>query len=143
MSGFRIFKEKVSEKLEDISNSFSKLSQNMTEFLQKVSDTGKSFTDKITETHEKFEAFLNGLQPDAPLDSGIKNGLKIKQLIDGEMTFHDLDMFTKALWENHDLAHETFEQTSDLKYYEMAMDIKLVIKELEELKEYLVLHGKT
>jgi len=40
MSGFRLFKEKISEKLEEISNSFSKLSQNMTEFLQKVSNTG-------------------------------------------------------------------------------------------------------
>ncbi|HUY01611.1 MAG TPA: hypothetical protein VMV49_18755 [Candidatus Deferrimicrobium sp.] len=143
MSGFRLFKEKISEKLEEISNSFSKLSQNMTEFLQKVSNTGKSLTDKVTETHEKFETFLNGLQPEAPLNARIQNGLKIKKLIDGEMSFQDLDMFTKVLWENHEIANETYEQTNNIKYYEMAMDIKLVIKELEELKEYLVLHGKT
>jgi len=59
------------------------------------------------------------------------------------MSFQDLDMFTKVLWENHEIANETYEQTNNIKYYEMAMDIKLVIKELEELKEYLVLHGKT
>lgn len=142
MSNFRLFKERLSTKFEEISGSLSKLSKNWTDLLDKITGFGKSIGTKFTEVSEKFEDFFESVQSKPAEALAIEEGLKIKQLMDGEMTFQQVDTFTKTLWENHELAQQAFEDTSDQKYYEMAMEIKLVIQELEQLKEYLELHGK-
>ena len=135
MSNFKVFKEKVLEKFEGIRNSFKKLTQNLSDFTGKIS--------RLRQTvDQKFSDFFSKLQSENPVIAEVKEDLQTKQLIQGEMTFQDIDQLTKTLWENHDQAQEAFQETNDLQYHEMAMDILVVIREMEQLKEYLGKHGK-
>ncbi|MHA1652254.1 MAG: hypothetical protein ACTSYB_18885, partial [Candidatus Helarchaeota archaeon] len=135
MSNFQVFRDKVLEKLDSIKSSFKKVSHNWNELIDKISNTNKSFD-------QKFANFFSKFQFQSPEHIQIMEDIKTKQMIQGEMTFQDINDLTRILWENHDLAQQKFEATNDSKYHEMAMDILLVIKEMEELKEYLEKHGK-
>jgi len=181
MENFKIFKEKILEKFQDIRSSLKKLgergsiklkkfsvsqmlldafidlkinlalfqdeiqkkiSENWNEFARKVTDLKKSAEQRFSEINKRINELKGRFQPEYEGYTEIKNDLATKQLMQGEMTFYDVDLFAKTLWENHDLAYEAFEQTTDPQYYEMAMDILIVIQEMEQLKEYLMKHGK-
>jgi hypothetical protein len=181
MENFKIFKEKILERFQEIQGSLKKLGErgsvklknfsvsqkiaasfndlkinlilfqeeiqrrllgNWTEFTQKVTDLGKFAEQRVSEVSQRFDELKEKFQPEFAGYTELKDGLVTKDLIEGEMTFQDVDLFAKTLWENHDLAHEAFEQTNDPQYYEMAMDILMVIQEMEQLKDYLMKHGK-
>ena len=91
---------------------------------------------------DKFTEFFNKVQTENPVLTEVKEGLQTKQLIQGEMTFQDIESLTGPLWENHDQAQQAFEATNDLQYYEMAMDILTVLNEMEKLKDHLRKHGR-
>ncbi len=154
-------KRRISEKLSElkrISSFFSdiklslslfqddlgkKISQNWKDFTEKVTDIRNTINQKFSGISERFDTAIKKLQPDnGIIRTEILDDLQVKQLIQGQMTFEDVASLTTALWENHDLAQQAFADTNDLQFYEMAMDILLVIQELERLKEYLDKHGK-
>ena len=116
--------------------------ENWNEFTQKVTDLRKSAEDRFSEVTKSLDELRARFQPEFLGYTELKDGLVTKELIQGEMSFQDVNLFAKTLWENHDLAQEAFEQTNDPQYYEMAMDILMVIQEMEQLKEYLMKHGK-
>jgi hypothetical protein len=172
MDNFKVVKEKLLDRFQTIigslksknlalksslSDSFSDLKVNLTLFQdeiqrkilknwndisQKVTALGKDVEQRFIDASKKLDEIRAKLQPAYPGYTEINEGLETKQLIQGEMTYQDVDDFAKTLWENHDLAQIAFQETTDETYYEMAMDILLVIRELEQLKEYLMKHGK-
>ncbi len=143
MGQFRLIREKISERFEDLSKSLVKLTRNWNDFTEKITNWGKSMGQRFTDFSDKIDALTLKLQPVRQIMIEVEEDLEIKQLIQGEMDFHDVDGLSKTLWENHEIAQQAFQDTHDLQYYEMAMEILVVIKELEQLKDYLKKHGKT
>lgn len=172
MDNFKVVKEKLQEKFQNIisslkskntalqsnlTDSYSELKLNLTLFQnefqkiilknwteigQKVTEFGKDIEQRFGDASKKLDELRTKLQPEYMGYAEINEGLETKHLIQGEMSYQDVDDFAKMLWENHDLAQVAFQETTDEKYYEMAMDILMVIQELEHLKEYLMKHGK-
>ena len=172
MDNFKAVKEKLQEKFQNVmdslksknrslqsslSDSYSDLKHNLTLFQneiqrrmlknwteigQKVTEFGKEVEQRFVDTSKKLDELRAKIQPEYAGYTEINEGLETKQLIQGEMSYQDVDDFAKNLWENHDLAQVAFQETTDETYYEMAMDILIVIQELEQLKEYLMKHGK-
>ncbi|MHA1130376.1 MAG: hypothetical protein ACTSQI_11075 [Candidatus Helarchaeota archaeon] len=135
MSNFQVFRDKLLTKIDNIRIYFKKMSDEWKYRTEKVRTITKSVDQKITD-------FLLRLQPENPLLTEVTEDLKTKQMIEGQMAYEDIEQLARTLWENHELAQEKFRQTQDIQYYEMAMEILLVIKEMETLKEYLKKHGK-
>jgi hypothetical protein len=116
--------------------------KNWTDIGQKITELGKDVQQRFVDASKKLDEFRTKFQPVYAGYTEINEGLEAKGLIQGEMTYQDVDALAKTLWENHDLAQIAFQETTDEEYYEMAMDILLVIQELEQLKDYLMKHGK-
>lgn len=135
MGGFRLFRDKILDK-------FDKLTEKWNDFTKKISKINRSISQKFSEFSEKFDEMTAKLQPEDATTTEILKGLKTKKKIQGDMSYENIEDFTKTLWESHDMAQQALEQTNDLRYHEMAMEILLVIKDMEELKEYLGKHGK-
>ncbi|MDD1777009.1 MAG: hypothetical protein LUQ65_02495, partial [Candidatus Helarchaeota archaeon] len=116
--------------------------KNWTDIGQKVIELGKDVEQRFGDASKKLYELRAKLQPEYAGYTEINEGLETKHLIQGEMSYQDVEDFAKTLWENHDLAQVAFQETTDEAFYEMAMDILMVIRELEQLKEYLMKHGK-
>lgn len=116
--------------------------KNWVDLGQKITELGKDFEQRFNDVTKRLDEFRAKLQPAYMDYSEIKAGLETKRLIQGEMTYQDVDDLARTLWENHDLAQVAFQESTDETFYEMAMDILMVIRELEQLKEYLMKHGK-
>ncbi len=111
------------------------MSEEWTDFTDKFRSLTKSVDQKLTDLFAK-------LQPENPMLAEVSEDIRTKQMIQGQMSYEDVEHLARTLWENHELARNQFRDTQDLQYYEMAMDILLVIQEMETLKEYLKKHGK-
>jgi hypothetical protein len=135
MSNFQVFRDKILTKIDGIRDHFKKMSQDWTDFTAKFRSLTKSVDQKLTDLFAK-------LQPENPILTEVSEDIRTKQMIQGQMSYDDVEYLARSLWENHELAQNQFQETQDLQYYEMAMDILLVIQEMETLKEYLKKHGK-
>ena len=135
MSNFQVFRDKILTKIDGIRHHFKKISDDWTDFTDKFRSLTKS-------VDQKFSDLVAKLQPDNPILMEVSEDIRTKQMIQGQMSYDDVDYLARTLWENHELAQNQFQETQDLQYYEMAMDILLVIQEMETLKEYLKKHGK-
>lgn len=135
MSGFRLLKDKILDK-------FDHLTEKWNDFTQKVAKINRNLSQRFAEFSEKFDEMVINLDAANPEVTEIMNGLKTKELIRGDITFQNIEDFSRTLWESHDMAQQAFEETRDSQYHEMAMEALLVIQEMELLKEYLGKHGK-
>ena len=104
MSHFRIFKEKILEKVESFSKPLQKLSKNWNDFTEKIALLGQSMGQKFVDFSEKLEVVTLKFQPEKLIIAEVQKGLETKQLIQGEMTFADVSALSETLWENHDTA---------------------------------------
>ncbi|MHA1264996.1 MAG: hypothetical protein ACTSRS_07135 [Candidatus Helarchaeota archaeon] len=135
MSGYRLFKDKLLDK-------FDKFTQKWNEFVSKITTFNKSLSLRLSEFSSKFDEMVENLQTEDLTTVELIDGLKKKALIKGEITFQNVEEFTKTLWESHDIAQQVFQETNDPQYHEIAVETLLVIREMEQLKEYLWKIGK-
>ncbi len=135
MSGFRLFKDKVLDK-------FDKLTAKWNKFTKKVTKINRNMGERFSEFNDKFDEMVTNLQTTDKAAAEILNGLETKKMIKGDVSYQNIEDFTRTLWESHDVAQEAFQETKDAQYHEMAMETLLVIREMEQLKEYLGKHGR-
>ena len=147
---------KIAEKIRATKTVFSKISS-------KSKETTDDISCRIRESSESFEDFCKNVD-DVLKKKGQEFNKNIKQMIDhiakktklekesdsdfnesgitGEMTVEDVRRFLASLWENHEIVQEKFIETGDEEYGEMALDFKLAINNIEEIKSYLIDHGR-
>ncbi|MHA1785728.1 MAG: hypothetical protein ACTSVY_07970 [Candidatus Helarchaeota archaeon] len=155
MSGLEKFSMKVAEKISATKRIFSKI--------QKTSKNGFiDLSKSIESTNEWFDTFSSNLNK-VLKKKGEEFNKSIKELIDnisktnkikinetksiedeiqGDITADDVNNFLSTLWENHELAQSKFIETGKEEYGEMALDLKVAINNIEEIKLYLIEHGK-
>jgi len=154
MGGLEKVQMRIAERIRKAKSVFSKLSSKS----QEVSD---DITTRILQSKDNFDNFCNNV--DGFLKKkGKEFNKNIQQMIDtiakktkiektsdtvesaitGEMTAEDVAIFLASLWENHEIVQSKFIDTGNEEYGEMALDIKVAINNIEEIKSYLIDHGK-
>ncbi len=154
MGGLEKFQMKIAERISSTKSVFSKLSA-------KSADTYSDISERIKQSNENFESFVKNVD-DVLKRKSQEFNQNIKELIDnlsektksemeseivenqinGELSAEDVSSFLATLWENHELAQSKFIESGDETFGEMALDIKVAINNIEEIKSYLIDHGK-
>ena len=145
---------KIAERIRKTRTVFSKLST-------QTKETSDDISHRIRESKENFDDFCRNV--DGVLKKkGQEFNKNIKQMIDsiakktklektsgsvesaitGEMTADDVGIFLAALWQNHEIVQSKFIKTGNEEYGEMALDFKVAINNIEEIKSYLIDHGR-
>ncbi|NHI94283.1 MAG: hypothetical protein EAX96_17460 [Candidatus Lokiarchaeota archaeon] len=153
MGGLEKISMKIAEKMQATKNIFIKLQnkQNIIELSESIKNSNKwfeGFSQKIDqeirkknrEFNEGILDIVNKLSKNNKLDS--KESKLIGEEINGDITVDDVSTFLSTLWENHEMAQTKFIETGEEEYGEMALDIKVAINNIEEIKTYLIEHGK-
>ena len=135
MGNAKLLRDKILDK-------FDQWAKGWSEFTQKLSNLSKNINLKFLEVQERFEELSERFQIVDDVKLEILDDLQTKKLIQGNMDFRTVDDFAKTLWLSHDMAQELFAETKNQRYYELAMETMMVIRELEQIKEYLAKHGK-
>lgn len=154
MGGLEKVQMKIAEKIRATKSVFSKISD-------KSKDTADDISSRIKKSSENFDNFVKNVD-NVLKKKGQEFNKNIKQMIEhiaektklekklesvetaisGEMTVEDVGRFLANLWENHEIVQEKFLETGDEEYGEMALDFKLAINNIEEIKSYLIDHGR-
>ena len=135
MGDFRLLKDKILDK-------FDTLSHNWKNFTEKITKINRTLNQRVINFSKKFEDIKESFQSTDSVTAEILEDLETKKLMKGEISYQSIDDFTRILWESHDIAQQAFQETNNYEYHEMAMETMLVIKDMEQLKEYLGKHGK-
>ena len=154
MGGLEKVQMKIAERIRATKTVFNKLSTKSKEVVNEVSESLKY-------TSESFEDFCRNID-EVLKKKGQEFNKNVKQLIDniaektklektedtvetgitGDMSAEDVGTFLTALWNNHEMAQEKFIDTGDETYGEMALDIKVAINNIEEIRSFLIEHGR-
>ena len=154
MGGLEKVQMRIAERIRATKTVFSKLSAKSKNVVDEISESLKC-------TSESFEDFCKNID-DVLKKKGQEFNKNVKQLIDniaektkldkpadtvetgieGDMSAEDVGTFLTTLWNNHEMAQEKFIDSGDETYGEMALDIKVAINNIEEIRSYLIDHGR-
>ena len=151
MGGLEKFSMKIAENIQATRSVFSKMRSkggDLSDSIKKSNELFEDFTEKVDQTikrksqnfNQSIKELIKSVSQTAALDS--EDQTSIGDEIKGEITANDVRTFLATLWENHEMAQSKFIETGKDEYGEMALDIKVAINNIEEIKKYLIEHGR-
>ena len=151
MGGLEKFSMKVAEKIQATKSIFSKIrseSGDLSDSIKKSNELFDGFTEKVDQAlkrksqqfNQSIKELIKNVSQTVALDSD--ESKSVGNEIQGDITAEDVSTFLATLWENHESAQSKFIETGKDEYGEMALDIKVAINNIEEIKTYLIEHGR-
>ena len=151
MGGLEKVSMKIAERIQATKSIFSKLHSKggeLSDSIKKSNEWFEGFTKKVDitlkrkgqEFNQSVKELIRSVSQTVKLESEeIKS---VGDEIKGDITAEDVSTFLATLWENHEAAQSKFIETGKDEYGEMALDIKVAINNIEEIREYLIEHGR-